>query len=281
MSQVSHIMMGARPTLPLGDVRPSHKKRVVITVLSVLALLAAPFVITHWVQNAKRFPVVDVAVLGTMDYANRDVLKDVIHQHTAKGFYGIDIDALRKSLENNPWIAGARISREWPSRITIEIQEHEPAARWNDDHLISKRLVLFKPHQLNRQSREFELWSDVFRPLPQVLGAEGRHEALLDAYRHYDEQLTQFDLSLLLLNEDDRLSQTLTLSNGVTVRLGLEQHGIRMQRFLDVYERIAGKVAQEVPNNSVNETENGLLRFDMRYSNGFALGVTDEKERLL
>lgn len=274
MSPVSNVMMGARPTLPLGGSRSSTStRRFVITVLSVLILLASPVVVSHWVQDSSRFPVTNVDVLGTMDYADRNVFKNLIHKHTEQGFYGMNIDELRDSLEQNAWIARVRISRVWPSRITIEVEEHEPAARWNDDHLIGKQLSLFKPHQLDRQSSEFDRWSEVFRDLPQVLGAAGRHEVLLDAYRSYDEQLTLFDLSLSLLEEDDRLSQTLVLSNGVTVRLGLEQHELRMQRFLDVYERIAEKTAEQ--------TEEQPLSFDMRYSNGFALGATDDKERLL
>lgn len=273
MSAASNVMISARPTLPLGGARGTNAKRFTITVLSVLVLLGAPIVVSQWVQDASRFPVANVDVLGTMDYADRHELEQVIIQQTKKGFYGMNIDELRQRLEQRPWLSRVRISRVWPSRISIEVEEHEPAARWNDDHLIGKQLVLFKPHQLDRQSPEFDRWSDVFRELPQVLGAQGRHKVLLDAYRSYDEQLALFDLRLSLLDEDDRLSQTLILSNGVTVRLGLEQHELRMQRFLDVYESIAEKTAIGAEEQS--------LSFDMRYSNGFALGATDYKERLL
>ena len=198
---------------------------------------------------------------------------DSVNEKTSHGFYGMDIGELRSVLEDKAWVASAHVSRVWPSRIAIKIQEHEPAARWNDDHLISKQLVLFKPHQLDRQSPEFDTWSEVFRPLPLVIGAHGRHQALLDAYRAYDDQLSRFGLSLALLDEDERLSQTLVLSNKVTVKLGLEQRELRMQRFIDVYERIATNATASAIDSA--STSEGPLSFDMRYTNGFALGVAD------
>ncbi|MFK7994169.1 MAG: cell division protein FtsQ/DivIB [Granulosicoccus sp.] len=262
MTAINANLIGGRQVLPLAVVQFTTTTRWVVALLGLSVLMGLPVVASHFAQDPVRFPVTHVDVLGTMDYANRDALMADIKLHTTQGFYGLDIDRLRQSLESNEWIAGARVSRVWPSRIAIEVEEHEPAARWNDDHLISKQLILFKPHQLDRKSAAFTRWSDVFRPLPQVLGAQGRHVDLLDAYRAYDQQLSRFGLSLVLLDEDDRLSQTLTLSNGVTVKLGLEERELRMSRFLDVYERLAEKAEQ------------GTLSFDMRYSNGFALGAS-------
>lgn len=261
MNAINVSLIGGRQVLPLAAYRSTTTTRWTVALLGLAALVGLPFVVSNFAQDPVRFPVTHVDVLGTMDYADRDALMTSINRHTTQGFYGLDIGRLRQNLESKEWIARARVSRVWPSRITIEVEEHEPAARWNDDHLISKRLVLFKPHQLDRQSAAFARWSDVFRPLPQVLGAQGRHVSLLDAYRAYDQQLSRFGLSLTLLKEDDRLSQTLTLTNGTVVQLGLEERELRMSRFLDVYERIAAK------------TNDGPLSFDMRYSNGFALGV--------
>ncbi len=263
MNTLSTSMLSGRRALPLSSVRIDSSTRWIIALIGMMLVASLATVATRLAQDPARFPVNQVDVLGTMDYANRQMLMADIKWHTQQGFYGLDIDSLRQSIESHEWIASARISRVWPERIVINVEEHEPAARWNDDHLISKRLVLFKPHQLERQSADFERWSDVFRPLPQVLGARGRHVGLLDAYRAYDEQLAQFGLSLSLLNEDDRLSQTLTLSSGEQVRLGREERELRMIRFLDVYERVRAGA------------EGGPLSFDMRYSNGFALGVVD------
>ena len=264
MSGTNTSMIGGRQILPLATLDPASRKRWLIALSGLVCLIGLLLVASKLLQNPLRFPVTHVDVLGTMDYADRDALMATIKPYTLHGFYGLDIDRLRQAIEAQAWVASTKVSRVWPGRITIKVEEHEPAARWNDDHLISKRLVLFKPHQLNKQRSDYEQWREVFRPLPQVLGAEGRHEVLLDTYRALDQQLSRFNLSLSLLDEDDRLSQTLVLSNGVHVHLGREQRELRMRRFLDVFERISAK------------THEGPLSFDMRYSNGFSLGLTNQ-----
>ena len=268
MNGINATLMSERQTLPVASLSVASKRRWLIALLGMVFLFGLLLVSSRFLKDPLRFPVSHVDVMGTMDYADRSVLMAEIKPYTLQGFYGLDIDRLRQTIEARPWIATAKVSRIWPGRISIEVEEHEPAARWNDDHLISKKLVLFKPHQLDRQSADYEQWREVFRPLPQVLGAQGRHVELLDAYRAHDQQLAPFNLSLSLLDEDDRLSQTLVLSNGVQVHLGREQRELRMQRFLDVYERIAAKA-------TANATE-GPLNFDMRYSNGFSLGLASQ-----
>ena len=264
----SSIATGAQ-MLPPPRWKIPGSTRFSVASFGLVLLLALVTVAIQMAKDPTRFPVTQVDVLGTIDYADRASLMRLIKQSTATGFYGLNLDELRQRLEAEQWVAQARVSRVWPSTISIEVEEHEPAARWNDDHLISKRLVLYKPHQLAGDDDEFELWSNVFSSLPQVLGAPGRHVTLLDAYRAYDEQLSRFNLSLTVLEEDDRLSQTLTLSNGSVVRLGLEQRELRFNRFMDVYERVAANAA------------GNALSFDMRYSNGFSLGVINPNEILI
>ncbi len=259
MNKIDPTFLEFNEVWPLDGITAGFSKRAVCAILGLVTLIALLAIASRLAVDPERFPVEQVDVLGTLDYANRDELMDTIQRHTEMGFYGLDIDDLRKGIERNEWVSNARISRVWPSRISLDIQEHEPAARWNDDHLISKSLVLFKPHQLRRESADFKQWSDVFKPLPQVLGSLGRHAVLLDAYRDYDRQLTLLDLKMALLEEDERLSQTLILANGVSVKLGREQQDLRMDRFLDVYDHLA------------TTSGGGQLSFDMRYESGFAL----------
>ena len=268
MSMLNTVMSGARQVLPVSGTPATRNLQFALALAGIAVVLALPALAANLLKDPVHFPVNNVDVLGTMDYADRDALIASVNEHMTKGFFDLDIDEVRQSLELKEWIASARVRRVWPSRISIEVQEHEPAARWNDDHLISKQLVLFKPHQLERASAEFGQWSEVFKSLPQVLGAQGRHIELLDDYRNYDRQLSALNLRLGLLKDDDRLSQTLKLANGDSIRLGTEQHELRMSRFLDVYERLR------------EEADGGPLSFDLRYTNGFALSGVNPDESL-
>lgn len=257
-------LLGNGPVLPRAYPRLSHRARWTISLLGLAMLVGVGVAVATLAQNPEEYPVSNVDILGTADYVDRDKLKEAVNQYVEKGFYGLDIDDVRESVEQLPWVAQARVRRIWPGRIEVLVEEHEPSARWNDDQLLSKRLELFAPPQLQLDNPRYHQWREVFEDLPQIRGANGRHSELLDAYRDYEHGLAGFGLTLAELDEDERGSRTLKLSNHVTVRLGYEEQELRMQRFLDVFERMKAKIERQ--------SDVASATFDMRYSNGFALG---------
>lgn len=244
---------------PIGVNTSSKRVRWLIGGLGLVLLLLGLSFFGNIAKDAARFPVSNVDVLGTLDYADRERLQQLIQVHTADGFYALDIDGIRHTLEATPWVSAVHVRRIWPARLLVDVEEHEPAARWNKDALLSKGLELFYPPQLDPDSAQAAQWQTHFAGLPQLTGANGRHEAVLDAYRYYQQMLSGFGVQVEALEEDERLSQTLRLSNDVTVRLGYEHRELRLQRFIDVFERL------------VTPLEGRAAKFDMRYSNGFAL----------
>lgn len=234
-----------------------------IGALGLALVVLAAIALSRFANDPHRFPVTNVDVLGTLDYTDRDALRARIADELARGFHGLDIDVLRREVERLPWVASARVSRVWPARVSIEIEEHEPAARWNEDALLSKRLVLFRPPQLAGDDPRHAEWREVFAELPRLSGADGRQADVFEDHRRYAAELARFGVTVDALEEDARRSQTLALSNAVTVRLGYEDRELRLARFVDVYERLVAPLGGRA------------ARFDMRYSDGFALQGAD------
>ena len=250
------------PVLPVRTPRLAPVTRWAVGALGLVALSGAALAALELARDPVRFPVTNVDVAGTLDYVARDALQDIVAGHTDDGFYALDIDALRGEIEALPWVAEARVAREWPGRLRIGIDEHEPAARWNDDALVSKRLALFRPPQLDPGNVDHADWRRVFAPLPALIGADGRHSAVLEDFRRYERELRAFGLGVERLEEDERGSQTLGLSGGLSVRLGQSAREERFERFLDVWPRLSDAVGEDPAS------------FDMRYADGFALGGT-------
>ncbi len=275
MSEPVAPILGNGPVLPRSTARVSPITRWAIGGLGLALLGGVSIAVSNFAQDPEQFPVSNVDILGTVDYVDRNRLKQAVGQHIGKGFYGLDIDDVRESVERLPWIAHARVSRIWPGRIEVLVEEHEPSARWNDDQLLSKRRELFAPPQLQLDNPRYHQWREVFAQLPQIRGAEGRQGELFDTYREYQQNLTELsqtgELDLVTLDEDERGSQTLVLFNQVTVRLGYEEQELRMQSFLDVYQRMQSKIERHAAVSTAT--------FDMRYSNGFALGGVETEAR--
>ncbi len=60
---------------------------------------------------------------------SRDQLREqagiVLHQ---TNLMGLDTDRIKRNLEDNPWVFGATVKRNWPSTVEIDIEEHVPVA---------------------------------------------------------------------------------------------------------------------------------------------------------
>jgi len=247
------------PVLPIRLSRIPAGTRFLIGVLGLVFVITLFLMLSEVAKDPRVFPVRNVDVLGTLDYTDRRYLSQLVESDLEKGLLAINIERVRNKLETLPWVAAAHIRREWPGRLTVDIEEHEPAARWNDYGLVSKRHEMFVPPQLHADSIRHMEWQEHFSSLPRLTGADGRHDAVLDDYRHYQMKLAALNLTIVALNEDDRHSQTLELSNSVIVKLGYEQQRTRLDNFIAVHDRL------------VSEDQAGqLLRFDMRYNNGFA-----------
>lgn len=247
------------PILPVANLRWPIVVRWTVGALGLLLVLFASIFFSRIAGDPLRFPVTHVDVLGTLDYTDRESLRDNVMSYTQRGFYALDIDRIRTAVEAMPWVATAHVRRMWPGRVMIDVEEHEPAARWNDGSLISKRLELFQPPQLHSDSPRYAEWQVYFADLPLLRGASGRHLSVLESYRHYERVFTPLAVQIDALVEDERRSQTIELSNQVQVRLGVDSHELRLQRFIDIYERLVTPLAGQA------------AHFDMRYSNGFAL----------
>ena len=250
------------PVLPVREPRLAPVTRWAIGALGLALVGGAALVTLELVRDPVRFPVTEVDVAGTLDYVSREALREIVAGHTGDGFYALDIESLRAAVEALPWVAEARVGREWPGRLTLDIDEHEPAARWNDDALVSKRLELFRPPQLDPDRVDHADWRRVFAPLPALVGADGRHSPVLEDFRRYERELRPLGLAVERLEEDERGSQTLELAGGLSVRLGQDAREARFRRFLGVWPRLAEAVGSDPAS------------FDMRYADGFALGGT-------
>ncbi len=261
LSEVERVTVRSTGVSVLSPARFPPAVGFVIGIGGLALVVAALLFAGKRTADPRTFPVNEVEVSGTLDYTDRDSLREQVVEHSRVGFYSLDLEAIRADIKRMPWIAEAHIRRISPDRLSIEAFEHEPAARWNNNALISKRFELFSPPQLASDSVQRAEWSAYFSQFPQLRGAAGRHESVLAAYRRYQSLLAnnQLDAEVIALLEDDRHSQTVVLANDVSVRLGITDQDVRMQRFAEVYQLL------------VPDFNGQAVKFDMRYRNGFAV----------
>lgn len=191
-------------------------------------------------------PIQQVVITGARQGETRAALGEIIPKLRG-GLLSMDLDAARQKFEGIPWVREARISRVWPARLRVDLEEHIPAAAWNGTAV------------LNTQGEVFPVapWAE----LPDFRAPEGMESEVAKRYAEYAAILGA-SARIAALRVDARHAWRLDLRQADGTRLGVdlgrERMAERLRRFVAFYPLV---VAHAGP----------ARRVDMRYPNGFAV----------
>lgn len=165
-----------------------------------------------------------------------------------RSFFASDLEAVKASIEQEPWVDTAAVRRVWPGSLVVEVVEHQPVAFWNQGSLMTRKGAVISPESVASVG-----------VLPQLTGPAERAEEVLETARLLSDQLAGDDLRLAGLSQESRGAWTLKLDNGISVELGRDRIEERLERFLAVYRSHLKVRVSEVAG------------VDARYSNGIAV----------
>ncbi|HEY8887398.1 MAG TPA: cell division protein FtsQ/DivIB [Gallionella sp.] len=192
------------------------------------------------------FPLHSVRLMAAPQRVDTAEVLEVVRNEVRGNFFTVDIKQLRQFLEKLPWVRGVNIRREFPSRLAVQLEEHQALARWNNSALV------------NRQGEVFAAESE--QVLPGFIGPDGAAAEVTQYYIQFDQQLAGLNLQVDQIVLTPRHAWQLHLSNGMVLELGREDMQQRLARFVKVYPYSLAAVQQRVK------------YVDLRYRNGFAVG---------
>lgn len=201
-----------------------------------------------WAQNKNDAPIEEVVIHGELNYLSKPQLTNKIEQLLDGSFFTLDVEQLQRQIEDNPWVYGVSIRKEWPVTIHVHIVEQKPYAVWNNDMLLNQFGDVF-----------FGNGVEVPKSLTRLYGPEGNEKDVLKGYvdMQYLLELHEFRINELVLSE--RYAWQLWLESGIHLNLGRADKMKRVQRFIDLYPLIS-----EYGEKPVN-------RVDLRYDIGLAV----------
>ncbi len=222
------------------------------------ALLAAAAV---WLVRMPSLPVRQVVFVQELHQVRRMEVEQVLPAALRGNFFSVNLETVRNTLESLPWVRRVEVRRVWPARLEVKVEEHRPAARWDDGKSGVHR------EMVNTYGEVFAatLGEEKLAQLPMLHGPQGTAPDLL---KYYGEFVTAFKavghrpVQVLL---SPRLAWQLRLDNGMVVDIGREQTkaslGVRLHRFIEAYPELVGKRTVRPVN------------IDLRYPNGFAMRI--------
>ena len=252
--------------LDVGSMTMTPVSRRPFWMLTLVVLVSAAVIVAaRYALDPNNYPVVGIEVHGPTVYAERETLERIVSSYSEDGFFGVDLQGLRGSIESMPWVQTASLRRLWPGVLVVSLVEHDPRAGWNGDELIGADFSAFTPPQYHLAGEAGTQWREHFAHLPQLYGPEGRHAALYQLFVAMNEALNPVGDSIVELREDARGSVRLALNSGVLVKLGRQSVLERLLQFAKVYTHV---VAPDI---------NNIRSIDMRYPNGFAVDYGEKQ----
>lgn len=228
--------------------------------LSVFAMLyGAAYYVTHL---PGLLPLQSVRLSAAPQRVSAVKLLQVMRSEVRGNLFTVDIEHLRRSLEKLPWVRSVSIRREFPHCLSVQLEEHQALARWNNstrfDPSTGSGHAFFRAGLVNMQGEVFSAESE--QVLPGFFGQDGASAEIAQHYAQFNQQLVGMGLSVAQVALSPRHAWQLRLSNGTVLELGREDMQQRLARFVAGYPY------------SLAEQAGSARYVDMRYRNGFAVG---------
>jgi cell division protein FtsQ len=244
--------MGARrkkqgATRISGSTISSIRLRWLLQPLALVAVIAGGWYASTSIEGDV-VPIEHVRIDGAFTHLSQQDIKQQLASVLQQGYFSIDLDDVRQALLKMPWVQDASIRRQWPSGLSIRIEEKRAVAYWASNELLSDRGELFAPAEL-----------DASMALPRLQGPDGQQQKVWHVLVDLQQQLAAINMQVVRLTLDQRRSWSMKMSNGIELHLGRKQTERRLQRFVSVFAM----------HNAPDLT--GVEYIDLRYPNGFAM----------
>jgi cell division protein FtsQ len=206
-----------------------------------------------WLGAADNVPLERVRIDGDIRHTKRAVLERTLAKGLRGSFFSLDLNTVRRALEDLPWVTRASVRRVWPATLVVRVEERRALARWGEDGVISPEGEVFTPDPDSLPKR-----------LAILAGPLDSATNIAKRYGWLRQRLSAREMEIARLQMSDRHAWILELRDGPRLYFGNRDFEPRFERFLKHYPRLAAQGAVE--------------QMDFRYANGFAVRWASRQE---
>jgi cell division protein FtsQ len=215
------------------------------------AALLLGYALLIWLVSLPAFALRHVDVRGALKQVDEAQVRLVASRGVYGNFFTVDLDKVRGAFEKLPWVSEARVTRQWPDRLIVEVREHQPLGVWNRQQLVSTDGEVFAAKSV--------------QALPGLSGMDGTAVEVSVAYGKFSAMLAPLGLKIQELSLSPRRAWRLKtvsetdVANTLEIVLGRKDAEARLARFAGQYV------------NAVERLGAAPAYADLRYADGFAL----------
>lgn len=212
-----------------------------------VVLLPIVAVLNGWVGSS-RWTLTRLQIIGQLHHVSSADVRLAVLPYAQAGFFAVALDQAQQAVLALPWVKSAQVSKHWPNRLDVLLEEYRPFARWGQSRLLSENGQLFSvPNKTQDVS------------LPLFVSADSNVSSLVDIYNQACQLFAPVHLTITQLEKNERGDWSLILSNGMLIVIGRDAVVSRLRRFALALPRLFFMHAE------------GIKTADLRYPDGFAL----------
>jgi cell division protein FtsQ len=246
------------PTRPSAAPLPPDVRLMNATALA-LALAAAALLVAMaalWLARQPFFAIRAISVDGDVSRNSVSTIRANAAPKLAGNFLTMDLHAVQRAFESVPWVRLAVVSRAWPNRLRVRLEEHRPVAIWGSDSGADKLVNSFgEVFEANVGDVEDD-------NLPTLAGPDGSAAHVLAMLGRVEAGLAPLGGRVEALSLSGRGSWQATLDSGTVVELGRGSDD-------DVLARAARFVA--TVDQVTSRYQRPLEYADLRHNDGYAV----------
>ncbi len=246
-----------QPAPPL-DVRLMNGLSLLFGLVFAAMVMALALV---WIMRQSLFSLSAIHMEGDLKHNNAATLRANVAPRLSGNFFMLDLAAARAAFESVPWVRRAVVQREFPDRLKVSLQEHQPVAFWgpeSDARLVNSFGEVFEVNQGDLESED----------LPRLSGPQGQAVLVLQGFELLSPLFEKIDGVLEQLELTSQGNWRGRLDSGAVIDLGHgtpDEINVRTERFIATLAQVSSRYGRD------------LESADLRYPNGYAIklrGVT-------
>jgi cell division septal protein FtsQ len=228
---------------------PVTKRGVYLTLIALAALILLTLGVMAYgkLAGVQFFVVKEIELEGTKRASREELLRS-LSAYKTRGLWQLDLQAIRATVEKNPWVLEADVARVLPDAVRVTVHEREPVAPWRN----SGNSIVW----VDREGRSLgELDFNQTDKVPPIISGleEGASNELKAANRRrmamYQQLLTELDQGSTKFSEavdevklqEAQVVRVHLLKYNVDVLLGEADFRPRLEKALKVLDAIERK----------------------------------------
>lgn len=187
-------------------------------------------------------------VLTPLKQLKSEQIEQVVTPYIGQQFWRLNLEKIHAELVRLDWVYKAEVTRKWPSKIIIRIEEQNPVVRWDDAGLLNQQGEIFYPSSIVG-----------FEAFVKLKGEAEFAKDLLQKLVIFQKNFDKLNWIIKEIEQQADGGWLLSFVAGKQVIIGTEDWQDKLDLFTKAYPKVKSSLRTQAQ------------RYDLRYSNGFVV----------